>query len=148
MAGLMSLMGGAPRGRARVPGGDVGDVKHGKTFARYDGSTAPATKYFARGGAARSAGGLQRAGYFAEGGMADPEDHLPDVPPELKLAAYELLECLDSSRYSTPDGKSGRAEAVASKLLAFFRLADELPHEEGQHEPEEAGGEDFEEGEE
>ncbi len=142
--GLMSLLGHPPSGGERVPGGETGDRKVGKTFARYDGADVPPTKYFARGG---QAGGHSAAGahgaYFAKGGMADPEDHEPEVTPELKLAAYELLECLDSSRFSGPDGgKGGRAEAFAKHMLAFVRLADEMPHEEGEHEEED--GEDAE----
>lgn len=150
MAGLMSLLGGAPRGAARVPGGEVGDTKRGRTFARYDGATPPATSYFAKGGqAGHSAVGAQRAGYFAKGGMTDPKNEAPEVSPELKLAAYELLEAFDSARFSGSDGKAGRAEAFACALLAFVRLADEQPHEEGEHtgdvEGDEGGDEGFDE---
>lgn len=131
--GLMSLLGGAPRGAARIPGGETGDAKHGKTFARYDGSDAPATEYFSRGGSAgHSAVGAQRRGYFAKGGMADPLECEPEVSPELKLAAYELLEAFGSSSFG--DNKAGRAEAFAKALLTFVRLADAEPHEEGEHE--------------
>lgn len=140
MKGLMNLLGHPPRGDVRVPGGDTGDEKHGKTYARWDGSDAPATKYFAKGGKAGSGRSYSSRGpYFAGGGMVDPEDSVPEVSPELKLAAYELLECLDSSRYSGPDGKSGRAEAFARAMLAFVRLADEAPHVEGEHEGEDDG---------
>jgi hypothetical protein len=121
LMGLIGTGGSAPR----IPGGDVGDVKHGRTYARYDGSQAPKT------------------GYFARGGMADPEEEEEgEVSPELKLAAYELLECLDSSRYAGSDGKVGRAEAFARAMLAFVRLADEMPHVEGAHEEEDEGGEE------
>ncbi len=130
MAGIMSILGHAPQGAVRIPGGETGGRKFGRTYARYNGAQPRKTEYFARGG------------------RADPEDEAPEVPPELKLAAYELLEALDSSRYSSPDGKSGRAEAFACALLAFVRLADEMPHEEGKHEGEAAeGGEGKHEGE-
>lgn len=129
--GLMSLLGGAPTGRPRIPGGETGDVRRGRTFARYDGATPPGTKY------------------FAKGGMADPSDEAPEVSPELKLAAYELLEAFDSARFSGSDGKAGRAEAFARALLAFVRLADEQPHEEGEHtgdtEGDEGGAGEFDE---
>lgn len=118
----------------------------------YAGHTPAPARQFARGGYEVPGGGgpdryagrgAAHTSLFARGGMADPEDHEPEVPAELKLAAYELLECLDSSKYSGPDGHAGRAEAFASKLLAFVRLSDELPHEEGEHEeePDEEPGE-------
>ncbi len=128
--GLMGLMGGGPRGDVRERSGT-------RDLARYNGRPVmPKTRYFAHGGrTAATAHGK----FFAEGGMVDPEDHAPEVSPELKLAAYELLECLDSSRYSGPDGKSGRAEAFARAMLAFVRLSDEMPHVEGEHEGEGEG---------
>lgn len=73
---------------------------------------------------------------FAEGGEVE-EHKEPEVSPDLKLAAYELLECLDNHSYG--DDKGGRAEALARHLLAFFHLAEAQPHEEGPHTDE--GGE-------
>lgn len=143
-----------PMGRSSAPTRAGG----GHDPARYAGRTAPHDTYFlARGGSPGGfssevgprpvphppsvpGGGHERyAGgppphdiatrYFAHGGEADG----PEVSPELKLAAFELLECLDSGRYGA-DGKGGRAEAFAKHLLAFVHLADEMPHAEGEHE--------------
>lgn len=184
--GLLSLLGSPPRGAPRIPGGEIGDRKVGKTFARYDGADVPPTRYFARGGFSRevgapgvssppripggglsryaghaaapasyfakggeaghSAASAQRSGYFAKGGeMKDPgEDGA--LSPELKLAAYEILECLNGSNYG-PGDKVGKAEAFGKHLLSFFHLAEEMPHEEGPHVDEGGEGEEEEGGE-
>ena len=54
------------------------------------------------------------------------------VSPEEKLAAYEILECIQGSG---GDSKS-KAESLAKSLKAFFLMVDAAPHAEGPHEGE------------
>jgi hypothetical protein len=76
--------------------------------------------------------------HFAGGGMseetpdevetAEPEAGDPDISPDEKLAAYELLEAINGG----PGGDSkSRAERVAKSLKSFFLIVDSQPHEEG-----------------
>lgn len=71
---------------------------------------------------------------FAEGGMVDPEEKYEEegfeCSPELKLAAYEVMDALG---VSFGGGGEERAEKVAKALFAFFQLADAEPHKEGAH---------------
>lgn len=58
------------------------------------------------------------------------------VTPEEKLAAYEILECIQGAG---GDSKS-KAERLAKSLKAFFLMVDAQPHTEGPHEGEESEG--------
>lgn len=118
--GLFGLL-GRPSGGAQRPG-----VRPAPRSARPSFPGRPGVAQFGTPG---GPGGRTPAS-FAHGGDVEGA---PDVSPDLKLAAYELLECLDSSRYSGSDGKGGRAEAFAKALLAFVHLADAEPHSEGEH---------------
>jgi len=77
---------------------------------------------------------------YAEGGMAEeegPENESTEgedtsVSPEEKLAAYEILECIQGAG---GDSKS-KAESLAKSLKAFFLMVDSAPHVEGPHEGE------------
>lgn len=72
---------------------------------------------------------------FAEGGMSEetPDEVEStegdtDVSPDEKLAAYEILECINGG----PGGDSkSRAERLAKSLKAFFLIVDAQPHQEG-----------------
>ena len=78
---------------------------------------------------------------MAEGGLAEEmgaEDEGSEpvedtsVSPEEKLAAYEILECIQGAG---GDSKS-KAERLAKSLKAFFLMVESQPHAEGPHEGE------------
>lgn len=85
------------------------------------------------------AAALAGARGYAEGGkVEDPEEKMEEegweCSPELKLAAYEVMDALGTGLGS---GGEEKAEKVAKALFAFFQLADAEPHKEGAHVDEE-----------